>query len=248
MRTRAGIRLTLFLAFVLPLATAFAQEPPRPEPLVVRTFTLRHLSAEAARTLVAPYTSTPGFATVGPPGIAVITVRAQESTLTTIERILAEYDRPPATITFRFQLIVATDAPSQPDTSIARVVPLLRDLFRFGGYRLLSHAAINALAGGSSSQTVGTGADRMRLDVNVDHAEVQGTGGSVRIRVGLSRTSGTVTSTGAPRSETLLSTGLTIPLGQTVVLGSAVSELGERFPDAKALILTVQPELARIGR
>jgi hypothetical protein len=233
----------LVFAATTPAAT-FAQDTTRGP--IVRSFPFRHLSADAVVSLVQPY-AIPGSVSV-PVGLSLVTVRGDRQTLATIERLIADFDRPPATITFRFQLIVATDAPPRPDPSIAAVEPLLRDLFRFGGYRLLSHAMINAIPRSNASQTVGDGAERMRLEVQVDGAETQTAPGSVRIQVVLSRSAGVMGPGNNPMRETLLSTGVTIPLGQTVVLGSAVSDLGQRFPDARALILTVQPELAKIGR
>jgi hypothetical protein len=209
--------------------------------LTVRTFTLRNLTGEAAFALVRPYLRSPGAdIDQGPSGMALITVRETESTLATIERVLGQFDRVPPTVTFRFQLIVATDAQNR-DPALAKVDPLLRDLFRFGGYRLLSQTAINASAGENASQTVGDLPERFQLHLNIADAQVEGTTGTVRIRIELRRQNGN-------NIETLLSTGLTIPLGQTVVLGSAVTELSPRQPDAKALILTVQPELVKPER
>jgi len=63
--------------------------------------------------------------------------------------------------------------------------------------------------------------------------------GSTRVRVRLTRVSGGPSQTKGSDGETLLSTGLTVPIGQTVVLGSAAP--GGR---TQALILTVRPEVA----
>ena len=245
MRTRAH---ALFVAILLSLAlsgTAASQDTTaRVRPSMVRTFTLRHLSADDAVALVRPYVGRE-FVAAGPAGLSLITVRADAPTLATIERLITDFDRPPSTFTFRFQLIAATEGSPRPDPALSAVEPLLRDLFRFGGYRLLSQAAINASAGTSTEQTIGDGTGRMSLRVSLHGAETQGTAGSVRVEIRLSRR---VQEGGPVVVETLLSTGLTIPLGQTVVLGSAVTDQDPRIPDARALILTVQPELAKSGR
>jgi hypothetical protein len=214
-------------------------------PLAVRTFTVRHMSPLAARELIVPYAQSPR-ATVspGPQGVSVITVRDTPAALDAMARVLEQFDRAPAMLTFRFQLIVATDS-ARRDPAIAGVEPLLRDLFRFGGYRLLSQTAVNASEGSHPSQTIGEAPDRFNLNLDVESVEVDGAAGSVRIDVSLWRPSNLPATA---NRDVILSTGLTIPIGQTVVLGSGVANLGPAMPDAKALILTVRPEIAGATR
>jgi hypothetical protein len=154
-----------------------------------------------------------------------------------IDSLIRENDRSPAVLSFRFQLIAADDTPAL-DTSIESLASTLRGLFRYKGYHLLGEGSTTAGEGELFSLTIPAGEDRFALAGEV--AAVQaGNTGSTRIRVRLSRPSGG-TYQGKPlEAEVLLSTGLTVPLGQTVVLGSAAPGGGN-----KAVILAVHPEVA----
>jgi hypothetical protein len=208
-------------------------------PLPVRTFPLNQLKPEDAIRLLRPYLQHPnsGISSAGS-GIAAVTVREEEQTLATVARVLAEYDRSPAILTFRFQLIAADDTAAR-DPSIASVDSVLRDLFKFRGYRLLAEGAANASQNQQFQQTIGAGTDQFTLEAHVNDVRIIDGRGTVSITVSLRHPRGTISETNPSPNEMLLSTGLTVPFGQTVVLGSAVS----RGP-TKALILTVRPEVA----
>jgi hypothetical protein len=75
------------------------------------------------------------------------------------------------------------------------------------------------------------------LMVDVGELRSDGSNASVHLDVELVRTPGMVARNGLNRR--LLSTGVTVPIGQTVVLGTSATDNGKR-----ALILTVRPQLA----
>ena len=214
-----------------------AQEPE--QPLIVRTFTLRHLSPESADRLVAPYILSQKGGVFGVGGdVRAITVRETPQNVARIDSLLRVHDRSPTTLTFRFQLIAAEDRPTR-DPAIAGLDSTLRGLLRFAGYRLLSQAVVTVGEVQSFAQTLQADTERLLLSGEVSEIQAADGAGSVHVRVWLSRSRG-VTSVGTEiPEEKLLQTGLSVPLGQTVVLGSAVS--GGKV---RALILAVRPEVA----
>ena len=212
-------------------------------PVAVRTLPLHHMNVQDAIRLLGPYVRHPqgGIFDAGQ-RIAAVTVREDEQTLATIARVLAEYDRSPAILTFQFQLIAADDTAGR-DPSIASVDSVLRDLFKFRGYRLLAEGAANASEHSQIQQTMGAGAEQFTLEAQVNGVRVVDGRGTVSITVNLRHPRGAISQTNPNPNEVLLSTGVTVPIGQTVVLGSTVSR-----GSTKALILTVRPDIAGSGR
>lgn len=158
-------------------------------------------------------------------------------TLARIDSLIRENDRSPAVLVFRFQLIAANDTPGR-DPAIESLDATLRGLFRFKGYHLIGEGTTTAGAMENFSLTIAGGENRYVLIGEVVVVQA-GQGGGVRLRVRLAYPGG-VHDGRQLSGETLLSTGLTVPLGQTVVLGSAAPG----GPN-QALILAVRPELTR---
>jgi hypothetical protein len=129
---------------------------------------------------------------------------------------------------------------------------VLRDLFRFPGYHLLSQAAVATTGGGSdvnggrsssSSQILNGGSEfsELVLNVTVECASPA----AIRLRVALSgstpiNSGGAGASRGMSANRTFLSTTVTVSLDRTVVLGST-----QPSGTSGALILAVRPELQR---
>ena len=84
---------------------------------------------------------------------SVITVRETADNLDRIARALAQFDRPQPGVRLRFKLIEA-DGVATRDPRIADVEAALRGLFRFRGYRLITDAVVNGIAGTEASQTL----------------------------------------------------------------------------------------------
>ena len=78
------------------------------------------------------------------------------------------------------------------------------------------------------------------VEVHVTDMRVDGNDASVHLSVHLMRNG--VPSKAQPASQ-VLSTGVTVPVGQTVVLGTSATDVGQR-----ALILTVRPQLVPVKK
>jgi hypothetical protein len=235
---RSSLAMLLALALVPPAALR-AQDPSRE--IVVRTFTLQNLSPKDAADLISPYVSHIQMGGVYEAGGALraITVRATAGVIARVDSLLRANDRPRAAVVFRFQLIAASDSAVR-DPAISAIDAELRGLFRFAGYRLLSQGTVTANDRESYTLTM-RGSDGVVFDLsgNVFAIQTSGGKGSAQISVHLSEKGNFQPPQRQNyRAGTLVSTGLTVPFGQTVVLGSAVSS-----GDAPALILTVRPEL-----
>ena len=233
MSTRFFFRHSLVaVAFALPVTLA-AQEPQ----LETRTIQLRNLRATDAARLVSPYIRAARGGVYEAGDLQAITVVESPATIARIDSLLRENDRSPAVLVFRFQLIAANDTPGR-DAAIASIDSTLRGLFRFKGYHLLGEGTTSAGENETFSMTIAGGEERFALGGDVVAVRA-GANGSARLRVRLARaTPGTYE--GRPmQSETLLSTGLTVPIGQTIVLGSAAPGGANQ-----ALILAVRPEVS----
>lgn len=239
---RSALRGTLLsaVASVIASSTVAAQDPP--QPLVTRTIPLRHLRAVDAARLVSPYVRAPhgGVYDAGD-GVQAVTVVESAPVVARIDSLIRANDRSPAVLVFRFQLIAAEDTSTPRDPAIDSLDATLRSLFRFRGYRLLGHGTTTAGESEDFSLTVAADKDRFRLigDVVRVEAESGSDAGSVRLRVRLAHVPGSTSHGKDAEATTLLSTGLTVPIGQTVVLGSAAPG-----GQTRALILTVRPEVA----
>ena len=234
-RTTCRVLVIAIVAIVPPELTA--QNPPEPTPpLVTRTIALRHLRAADAARLVSPYVRSPRGGVYDGGVVQAVTVVETAPTVAVIDSILRENDRSPAVLTFRFQLIAADDTPGR-DPAIDELDAALRGLFRFKGYHLIGEGTASAQTGESFSLTMSGGDNRFALAGEAIAVE-PGTGGSVHLRIRLEQSAGMYEGKPA-KGESLMTTGLTVPLGQTVVLGSAV-------PGGKnvALILAVRPTVA----
>jgi type II secretory pathway component GspD/PulD (secretin) len=184
-----------------------------------RTFALKYLSAEDAGLLVRDYVPPEGAIQLrGDSGKAgVITVSAPSSRLDQIAQIIAKFDAPAPDAHLFFQVIEA-DGFTTKDPEIADVEAALRDVFKFTGYRLVASAAINSRSPGSFEQWVG-GTYVLQGQISAPKRP-----GAVNLDISL-----------GTRNLPMLTTSVTIPDGQVVVVGSS-------RPDASkpTLILVVR--------
>lgn len=228
------------------LAAPAAQGQAKKAPLSVKTFTLHYLRPKAAATLVSPYVQSPNGGVYEAGGnIQAITVRETPQVLARIDSLLSEHDRAPATLVFHFRLLAAEDTATH-DPAIAEITSALHGLFRFAGYRLLTQGTTLAGANQNFSLTMAADSDRYELTGYVLDVDAGEGAGSVQLRVRLVRLLGgrTITQGKVIRDEEeLLQTGLTVPLGQAVVLGSAAAR-----GKTEALILSLNPEIAPTGK
>jgi hypothetical protein len=237
---------TLAVALAATVTQAAAQQatPPHtlPGDFVVQTIPLKQLTSAEAVQLLSPYvrSATGGVYQVSPT-IRAVTIREVPAVWAQMMAVLEKYDRERATVTLNFQLIAAENS-STRDPAVAGLDSLLRGVLKFSGYRLLSTAVASASDGGVVGQAMSADSVPMSLSVVVSDLRVDGAAASVHLNVDLrSRLKPT-----ADRVNTgglVLSTGVTVPIGQTVVLGTSAADGGQ-----KALILTVRPQLASTKR
>lgn len=197
--------------------------------LETRTFQLTNLEADEAYHLLEPYIYQDRE---GVPGMMsatddAITVRELPENLRRIEAVLAEFDRPLDGVRLNFMLIEA-DGFTGSDPAIADIEEELRKLFSFQGYRLAARAALQTVEDGFVSQVLG---DRgYEVAGRIHRLDVDESGGSLTMEVELSN---------------LFTTTVSIPLGETVVLGSGQipDYLRQDGSAVQAAILVVTPEL-----
>jgi hypothetical protein len=154
--------------------------------------------------------------------------------------VLEKYDREPTPVLLNFQL-VAAEPTNTRDPAVAAIDSLLRGVLKFSGYRLLGTAVATTGENHIVTQTIAGDSETLSLAVEVRDVRVEGNNASVNLHVVLERPAvpATTTAYGRPGIN-LLSTGVTVPMGQTVLLGTSAGENGQR-----ALILTVRPQLAK---
>jgi hypothetical protein len=192
-----------------------------------QTFVLRVLTPEEAATMIrSSFPSESGKLALRPGG-HTITVWETPDNLEKIAGLLAKRDRL-ATVRLTFRLIEA-DGATTVDPAIADIEAVLRQLFRFRGYRLAAEAVVSGVEGSQVSQvlTSTTG----RFPVSAEIGLLSGRGDSATVHLGVRLTVSLL-----PPGE--FGTHLGIPIGKTAVLGHVAAEWGK-----KTLILTVRPEL-----
>ena len=261
------MRKLLALALIVGTAgRASAQAVPDPKiTLEAKTIELKHLKPEEATNLLKPYlTSAFGSVSSVSPTMPIITIKDVPENLARMEKVLAKYDHSPATIRLIFQLIEADTGLRMVAAANNRVSSdldaTLRSVLRFSSYRLIGQGMftsgedsyiyqklatadtvgwiytydISANIGSIrlSEATLQAGSVR-RASTGVVEVDTNATG-SVRLTVSLQKK----TESSEKATQSLISTGLEVPLGQTVVLGTAATS-----KSGVALILTVKPEL-----
>ena len=222
-------------------APANAQSPS--DTMVIMTVPLKHLTARDAVALLEPYVTSNKFMNspgggvfAGPNGLAV-TIRERVSTYGRMLKTLSEYDRSPETIAFTFQLILADNSGSRAP-EIASLDSLLRSVLKYTGYKLLGVGVSRTGENAFASETITGDGQTYTLKLNV--ADVRTSGGDASVHLGVSLVQILGWSSNVPMENNLLSTSVTVPIGQTVVLGSAALD------NNRAIILTVRPQLAAL--
>ncbi len=233
------------LAAALVTMSARATAQPHSDTLIIMTVPLKHLSAKDAVQLLQPFVTSPAYANspgggVFPvPGGMAITIREKVTNYARMLQMLREYDRSPAVVAFTFQLIIA-DNSGKRDPDIASLDTLLRSVLKYTGYRLVGVGVMRSGEAAYAKETITADDQKFILVMSVNDIRTAAAESSVKLSVTLQRDRGMIVSDKALYDE-LLSTGVTVPIGQTVVLGSASL-------DAKrAIILTVRPQLVSAG-
>ena len=246
---RKSILVALLAMGLAPVAAA--QDP---RDLAIRTFKLRNMRPDDAAKLLTPYVTSPGGGVFEAGSVGAITVRETFTTLTLIDSLLRTHDKARAVMSMRFKLIAALDS-SMRDPAIDDIDAELRKLFRFRGYELIGEGTMLSEESTDFMTTLATKSRPIPNGRGTGNGEalmwnevfrikgwmegITGTGSERTIRVQVSLQD-------AGNDSELLRTGLTLQIGQSVILGSAKPStvVGSRG----ALILVVQPELASNSR
>lgn len=200
--------------------------------LVTRTITLDYLAPADAARLVAPYVqSANGGAFSAGELVHAITVRETPARLAEIESIIRKQDHPPVrrAVRLHFRLIRA-DSSSVRDPRVVGLDSTLRNLLGITGLHLEGEAVTQVDEGASFH--VGL---PKSFTIEGECRTIQpGMDGSVRINVSLQRPR-TQFMPAQSLSETLIGTGLTVPYGQNMVLGTTTN-------DGVVYVLSVEAE------
>jgi hypothetical protein len=265
----------LMVALVASASTTRAQQasPPPAQKSVtrgdfkVKTVPLHHLTSAEAMKLLSPYVQTSGGGVYEvSPNIRAVTIREIPTVYAEMIDVLKQYDRDPATVSLNFQLIAAENT-NKREPGLAVLDSLLRGVLKYSGYRLLTTSVASASEDGVVTQTLAAEGDTYTLEVGVHDLRIDGNDASVHINVRLFRAFNPTK--GQPGLQ-VLSTGVTVPIGQTIVLGTSAIDVrrsstgggdpllvvdgvpvtaGQSAGDGqRALILTVRPQLASTKR
>lgn len=220
---------SLVAALVLAVGVAACGGDPD---LDTRRFELEHVEPEEAATVIEPYvfTDRPGASGALSHYPGGITVRETPDNLDKIARVLERLDKPKPGVRLNFRIVEA-NGDSTTDPRLADIEEPLRQLFRFDGYRLVAEARTAAVEGGSTTQMLREEDRGYGIMARVGRITTTGDRGSVELHVELF----------AREVGSAISTSMTVPVGQTVVLGSA-----KLNPDSPVLILTVRPEFVSL--
>lgn len=224
----------LLAALLFAAPTVGAQATPE---LVTRTISFEYLTPTDAARLVAPYVqSAKGGAFSAGEGVRAITVRETPARLAEIESIIRSQDHAPIrrAVRLRFQLIRADETPAHDPRTVA-IDSTLRGLFRITGLHLEGEAVTQVDEGASFHVGLPKSFTIEGACKAITSSAANGAG-TVRIQVSLERPKPRAFPT-EPPTETLIGTGLTIPYGQNVVLGTTSS-------DSVVYVLSVQAERA----
>jgi type II secretory pathway component GspD/PulD (secretin) len=193
----------------------------------IRTIPLTYLSSEDALKLVTPYLSEEIAVSASQAGSPAIALRGPDARVNQLADLIGRFDRPVPNVQLRFQVIEANGFTSS-DTAIADVEAVLRDLFRFRGYRLVAESLVRSEAPGNAMQRlVGEDGTPFEIRAQLTRLLQQDTARAVTLEVQLDA-----------YGTAVLGTTLTVPSGQTVVVGTARSGR-----EGNTLILVVRPRI-----
>lgn len=211
---------------MLAAAAQWSCQGPGSEALDVRTFELEHIEPQAAVRIIDPYVfGGRGGSVSFDEERRILTVRETPAMLSRIAEVLEQYDSATPSVALHFRIIEA-DGAGGSDPAIADLEETLREVFRFEGYRLAAETLVRGDAWEEIRQNVHGAGQGYFIEARIREINSTGEGGTVGLDVSLST-----------RRGPALETGVTVQVGQTMVLGTAQPD-----PERGALILTVRAE------
>jgi hypothetical protein len=223
------------------LLSGAAQAQDSREPVPVRTYTLKKLTASSAAKLLAPYLqSGPSGAFETGADARAITVRGTARELKTVDSLLAIFDRTSRTVLLRFQIIEATDD-AKKDSRIADVDASLHELFRYTGYRLIGEGVAQTEEANQFALSIG--ADGVSYNISGDVVSADDAAGTVRLYLHLQQP----VLLPMMGDQELFKTQLNVAVGKLMIAGSAAP----RFFDGKStdtLTMAKLTQTPRLGR
>jgi len=194
----------------------------------IRTIPLTYLRADEAAELVTPLGMGAAVSFRRDPPALIL--RGPTDQVDQIAEIIRRFDKPSPNVQLRFQIIEA-DGFTNSDPAIADVEAALQDVFRFRGYRLVGESLVQSeVPGNVTQQIVGRVGNQAGVPFMI-HARLNRLlqGDSARaVSMDVELQGGTAQ----------LGTSLTVPSGQTVVVGTAQSR-----QDGHTFILVVRPRI-----
>lgn len=190
------------------------------------TIAVRYMETDDAVALVAPYLPRGEAAVRASAEPRALTVTGPAARVRQVEEVLQAYDRPQPNVSLRFQLIEA-DGFDEVDPAIADVTEVLRPLFRFDGYRLVGETVVQARPHSNLSQRLVVGERPYQILGSVGNVVVGDDRAAVELIVDLML-----------GATSLVQTALTLPGGQTAVVGSARAQ-----GNGRTLILVVRSDI-----
>ena len=193
----------------------------RRQRLAVRTVPLTRLTVDDAMALLTPYITSEGGAVFrAGSDVPAITLREKQERMDSLVRLLREYDHPPSSVTLTLKTLIAEDHGGLAD-ELKPLAAILAPFAESGGLRVASSGTVSGAEGQTMMTQLGSGPGAVVVTVDVVSAQTRDSALAVRLRVGVGRPG---------ESGPSLRTDITVPLGRSLVLGTATSGTATPLP------------------
>jgi hypothetical protein len=210
----------------------------------VRTFLLQFMSPEDAAAFIAPYVDfVPGGGVFRAQAVRGITVRATAPVMARVDSILKASDKARPSVKLTFVVVEALNETAPADPALGSVEGELRSVLKFKGYRQVAFGLVTTEEERSSELTLSDGASQpFALSVLTNRIDAQGKG-TVQVSLNLTGWPWSSSARGGRSGTPILGTGLTIPFGQSVVVGSGSATVFDKSGNRPmALLLVVRAD------
>jgi hypothetical protein len=214
--------------------------------LQVRTFLLQYLSPDDAAAFVAPYVDyVPGGGVFRANAVRGITVRAVPSVMLRVDSLLKASDKPRPSVKLTFVVVEALGETAPPDPELTSMDKELRSVLRYKGYRQIALGLVTTEEARLSELTLSDGESQpFSLRVSTQRVDLSGKG-VIQLEIGLEGWPWSARANGGRSGTPILGTGLTVPIGQSVVVGSGSATVFDKSGSRSrpmALLLVVRAD------